>query len=181
MVWLTNWYSCVFSQNYAVCLRFSIEVSLTQIHICGIVHKVIITVDTEVVDVAWAWLGGVGSSPGHIPAHDIIKHGGTDQIYEKTPKSQCCSSVSRHLFGLTGDSMNNLLFAKSTWKCEYMILLLLLFFFIVHAWLFLGCVRIDYRVYRLNCYTKHSILLARQSKNAYLILKNTCDFYLGTF
>lgn len=128
MVWLTNWYSCVFSQNYTVCLSFSIEVSLTQIHICGIVHKVIITVDTEVVDVAWAWLGGVGSSPGHIPAHDIIKHGGTDQIYEKTPKSQCCSSVSRHLFGLTGDSMNNLLFAKSTWKCEYMILLFLLFF-----------------------------------------------------
>lgn len=70
-----------------MCLSFLIEVSLIQIHICGIVHRVIITVDTEVVDVAWAWLGGVGSSPGHIPAHDIIKHGGTDQIYEKTPKS----------------------------------------------------------------------------------------------
>lgn len=97
-----------------MCLSFLIEVSLIQIHICGIVHRVIITVDTEVVDVAWAWLGGVGSSPGHIPAHDIIKHGGTDQIYEKTPKSQCCSSVSKHLFGLTGGSMNNLLFAKST-------------------------------------------------------------------
>lgn len=83
-----------------MCLSFSIEVSVTQIHICGIVHRLIITVDTEVVDVAWAWLGGVGSSPGHIPAHDIIKHGGTGQIYEKTPKSQCCSSVSRHLFGL---------------------------------------------------------------------------------
>lgn len=104
---------CIFTKLRCVFELFNRSFTNSNTH-----HKVIITVDTEVVDVAWAWLGGVGSSPGHIPAHDIIKHGGTNQIYEKTPKSQCCSSVSRHLFGLTGDSMNNLLFAKSTWKCE---------------------------------------------------------------
>lgn len=135
-----------FTKLHCVCFwAFQYKFHYTQLHLFNNVHRLIITVDTEVVDVAWTWLGGVGSSPGHIPAHDIIKHGGTGQIYEK-----------KHL-------RRNAVYLAIIWTICYLqneresvstLYCCLLSSCLIVFW----CVRIDYRVYRLNCYTKHSIL-----------------------